>query len=89
MESVNMSTETSVKIIDDFAKICGVTPLQALTELDHLCFEDWKYTLPGAPTGYQPKTTKLQDDAVTVFCRNRSAWKTEALKQGVDISDFT
>jgi hypothetical protein len=89
MELVKMNVETSVKVIDDFSKIHGITPLQALTELDHLCFEDWKYTLPGAPTGYRPKTTKLHDDAVTVFCMNRLGWKTEALKQGVDISDFT
>jgi hypothetical protein len=89
MTLVKMSVETSVKIIDDFAKVQGITPLKALTELDHLCFEDWKYTLPGAPNGHQPQTTQSQDDAVTVFCQNRSAWKTEALKQGVDISDFS
>ena len=89
MKLVKMSVETSVKIIDDYAQSHGIMPLQALKELDHLCFEDWKYTLPGAPKGHQPKTTQSQDDAVTVFIQNRSSWKTEALNQGVDISDFT
>ena len=89
MISVKMNEETSVRIIADYAQTHGITALQALVELDHLCCEDWKYTLPGAPKGYQPRTTKSQDDAVGVFCRNRSGWKTEALRQGVDISDFS
>jgi hypothetical protein len=83
-----MSVETSVKIINDYAQKHGIMPSQALTELDHLCVEDWKYTLPGAPKGYQPKTVQSQDDAVTVYILNRSSWKTEALKQGVNVSDF-
>ena len=88
MKSVTMSVEVSVKIIDDYAQKHGIMPSRALSELDHLCMEDWKHTLPGAPRGHQPRTTKSQDDAITVYIENRMSWRTEALKQGLDISDF-
>ena len=84
-----MDLQTSVKIVDDYAKSKNITALEALVELDHLASEDWINTSPGAPKGYQRKTTLAQDEAITVFCQNRYPWRTEALKQGVDISNFS
>lgn len=83
-----MSLETSVKIVNEYAQTHGITPCRALSEIDHLSFEAWKHTLKGAPKGYQPQVTKTQYHALKVFMQNRQPWKTEALKQGVDISDF-
>jgi hypothetical protein len=87
MES-DMNLETSVKIVDAYAKSKNITALDALKELDHLVMDDWINTRPGAPKGYQRKTTLAQDEAITVFCQNRYPWRTEAVKQGVDISNF-
>lgn len=84
-----MDLKTSVKIVDEYAKSKNITALEALVELDHLASQDWIYTSPGAPKGYQRKTTLAQDEAITVFCQNRYPWRTEALKQGVDISNFS
>jgi hypothetical protein len=83
-----MNVETSVKLVDSYAQSRGISACEALIELDHLCFEDWKHTLKGAPKNYVPQTTKTHHDAVRTFCKGRQKWRSEALKQGVDISDF-
>ena len=84
-----MDLKTSVKVVDAYAQANGITPLQALNDLDLLSHEDWMHTLSGAPKNYQRKTTQEQETAISVFCKNRPGWKKQALAQGVDISDFT
>ena len=84
-----MDITSSIYIVQTYAKDQGLRISEALAELDHLASEDWINTSPGAPKGYQRKTTLAQDEAITVFCQNRYPWRTEALKQGVDISNFS
>ena len=83
-----MDITSSIYIVQTYAKDQGLRISEALAELDHLASQDWINTSPGAPKGYQRKTTLAQDEAITVFCQNRYPWRTEALKQGVDISNF-
>ena len=84
-----MDLKTSVKIVDGYAKSKNITALEALVELDHLASEDWINTSPGAPKGYQRKTTLAQDEAVTTFCKNRAKWRSQAVLAGLDLSDWT
>jgi hypothetical protein len=79
----------SAKIIEDYATQRGLSILDAMTELDHLVNEDWVNTLPGAPAGYLRKTTLDQDQAITVFCKNRRLWIKEAMALGLNLQGFT
>jgi hypothetical protein len=79
----------SAKIIEDYATQRGLSILDAMTELDHLVNEDWVNTLPGAPAGYLRKTTLDQDQAITVFCKNRRLWIKEAIALGLNLQGFT
>lgn len=84
-----MDTKTSAGIIQDYATQHNQTILDALIELDHRVSQDWIHTLPGAPTGYQRLTTLEQDQAVTVFCRNRRQWIRDAVSAGLNLQGFT
>lgn len=83
-----MDLETSVKMINEYAQAHNITACDAIIELDHLIIEDWTNTLPGAPKGYRRKTSLAMDDAIVAFCHNRRKWVDEAIRQGVDVSDF-
>jgi hypothetical protein len=83
-----LDLKTSVKVINAYAHANGITPLQALNNLDLLSHEDWMHTLSGAPKNYQRKTTQEQETAFSLFCKNRLGWKKEAQSQGVDIRDW-
>ena len=84
-----MNSRTSAKIIEDYATQRGLSILDAMMELDHLVNEDWVNTLPGAPEGYLRKTTLEQDQAVTVFCKNRQQWIRDAQALGLNLQGFT
>ena len=84
-----MDYKTSAGIIQDYATQHNLTILDALTKLDHLCYDDWLHTLPGAPKGHVHKTALKHDEAVTVFCKNRGAWIREALALGLDLQGFS
>jgi len=84
-----MDYKTSATIVQDYATQHNLSVLDALMELDHLCYDDWLRTLPGAPRGHVRKTALKHDEAVTVFCKNRSAWIKEALAQGLNLQGFS
>ena len=84
-----MDITSSIYIVQTYAKDQGLRISEALAELDHLASEDWIYTSPGAPKGYQRKTTLAQDEAVTTFCKNRARWRSQAVLAGLDLSDWT
>jgi hypothetical protein len=84
-----MDNKTSAGIIQDYAVRHNQTILDAIMQLDHLVSQDWIHSLPGAPAGYQRQTTLEQDQAVTVFCRNRQHWIRDALSLGLNLQGFT
>ena len=84
-----MDYKTSANIVRDYATQQNLTVLNALTELDHLTCQDWVNTSPGAPKGYLRKTTLDQDEAITVFCKNRRLWIKDALALGLNLQGFT
>ena len=84
-----MNNKTSANLIQEYAIQHNLSILDALTELDHLCYDDWIHTLPDAPKGHVRKTTLSQDEAVTTFCRNRKLWIKDALALGLNLQGFT
>ena len=84
-----MDYKTSATIVQDYATQHNLTILNALTEIDHLASVDWVNTTPGAPKGYLRKTTLEQDEAITVFCKNRRLWIKEAISLGLNLQGFT
>ena len=84
-----MDITSSIYIVQTYATQQGLKISEALAELDHLVSQDWVNTSPGAPKGYQRKTTLAQDEAVTTFCKNRVKWRSQAVFAGLDLSDWT
>ena len=79
----------SAQVVNDYATQRSLPILDALVELDHLCYDDWLRTLPDAPTGHVRKTQQKHDEAIAVFCRNRKAWVKEAIAIGLNLQGFT
>ena len=84
-----MNSKTSAIIVQEYATQQNLSILDALTELDHLASVDWVHTSPGAPKGYLRKTTLEQNEAITVFCKNRRLWIKEAVALGLNLQGFT
>ena len=86
---MTMHLETSVDVIQCFAREQGITVLEALEQLDELCGQDWINSLPGAPAGLPRLATDEQDQAVEAFCRNRRLWIQQAQSMSVDLEGFS
>jgi len=84
-----MDNKTSAKIIQAYATQHNLSILDAMTELDHLCYDDWFRTLPDAPKGHVRKITLTHDKAIHAFCKNRKQWIKEALATGLNLQGFT
>jgi hypothetical protein len=84
-----MDNKTSANLIQAYAIQHNLSILDALTELDHLCYDDWLNTLPDAPKGHVRRTTLQHDEAVTTFCRNRKLWIKDASALGLNLQGFT
>ena len=86
---MTMNLETSVDVIQSFAREQGITVLEALEQLDELCHQDWINSLPGAPAGVSRQATDEQDQALWAFCRNRRLWIQQAQSMSVDLEGFS
>ena len=84
-----MDLETSVDVIQSFAREHDITMLEAMERLDELCHQDWINSLPGAPAGMPRQATDEQDQALWAFCRNRRLWIQQAQSMSVDLEGFS
>jgi hypothetical protein len=83
-----MDLDTSARVIQEYATLQNLGVADAITQLSHLSFEDWKHTLKGAPRTYQRQLNQLEEDALDCYVTQRWKWRTAALRNGLDISDF-
>ena len=86
---MTMDLETSVDVIQCFAREHGITMLEALEQLDELCGQDWINSLPGSPADVPRQATDEQDQAVDAFCRNRRLWIQQAQSMSVNLEGFS
>ena len=83
-----MDLDTSARVIQEYATLQNLGVADAITQLDHQSFEDWKHTLKGAPKTYQRQLNQLEEDALDCYVKQQWKWRTAALRNGLDISDF-
>jgi hypothetical protein len=83
-----MDLDTSARVIQEYATLQNLGVADAITQLAHQSFEDWKHTLKGAPRTYQRQLNQLEEDALDCYVRQQWKWRTAALRNGLDISDF-
>ncbi len=83
-----MDLDTSVRVIQEYATRHTLGLANAITQLAHVSFEDWKHTFRGAPKTYQRQLTQLEEDALDCYMWQQWPWRTAALRNGLDISDF-
>jgi hypothetical protein len=83
-----MDLDTSARVIQEYATQHTLGIADAITQLAHQSFEDWKHTLKGAPRTYRRQLNQLQEDALDCYVRQQWKWRTAALRNGLDISDF-
>ena len=83
-----MDLDTSAQVIQEYATQHTLGIADAITQLAHQSFEDWKHTLRGAPRTYQRQLSQLEEDALDCYVRQQWKWRTAALRNGLDISDF-
>ena len=83
-----MDLDTSARVIQEYATLQNLGIADAITQMAHLSFEDWKHTLKGAPKTYQRPLNQLEEDALDCYVMHQWPWRTSALRNGLDISDF-
>jgi hypothetical protein len=83
-----MDLDTSAQVIQEYATKHNLGIADAITQLAHLSWEDWKHTLKGAPRTYQRQLNQLEEDALDCYVMHQWPWRTAALRNGLDISDF-
>lgn len=84
-----MNINESIDIIVAYSARVNLPIVDAITKLDEDAFEDWSYTLPDAPKGHQPKTTKEEDQALHTFSKCRVEWIKQARILGLDLTGFS
>jgi hypothetical protein len=84
-----MDINSSIDVITKYSIRVNLSIADAITKLSEDTFDDWTYTLPGAPKGYQPKTTAVEEQALKTFSKYRSTWVKQAKLMGVDLTGFT
>ena len=83
-----MDLDTSALGIQQYATKHNLGIADAITEMAHLSWEDWKHTLKGAPRSYQRQLNTLEENALDCYVQQQWKWRTAALRNGLDISDF-
>jgi hypothetical protein len=83
-----MDLDTSALVIQEYATKHNLGIADAITQMSHLSWEDWKHTLKGAPRPYQPKLSHQEENALDCYVLQQWPWRTAALRNGLDISDF-
>jgi len=83
-----MDLDTSARVIQEYAIQHNLGVADAITQLSQRSFEDWKHTLRGAPRTYQRQLNQLEEDALDCYVKQQWKWRTAALRNGLDISDF-
>lgn len=86
---MSMDINTSIDIITKYSIRVNLSIADAITKLSEDTFNDWTYTLPGAPKGYQSKTTAAEEQALKIFSKYRSSWVKQAKSMGVNLTGFT
>ena len=85
---MSMDINSSIRLLENYANTINLSIADAITKLSGDIWNDYIYTLPGAPKGYQAVVSAELDQAVRVFSKYRIDWIKKARSLGVDLKGF-